>query len=211
MVGVMLLSMLFCIGALLRTRVNPLTEELALARISDAASNVINEAVNTQISEGNIQYDDLMQLQQDASGTITALTTNMQAMNLLKSQLLILLDEKLHEVDGDEISVPSGNLTGIQLLSGRGPQIPVKIVAISNSDANFSGEFTDAGINQTLHRIMLNVALDLVILLPSGTVTEHVETDVCVAETVLLGRVPESYTYFNSVGQDAVTKYFTTE
>ena len=207
----MLLSMLFCIGALLRTRVNPLTEELALARISDAASNVINEAVNTQISEGNIQYDDLMQLQQDASGTITALTTNMQAMNLLKSQLLILLDEKLHEVDGDEISVPSGNLTGIQLLSGRGPQIPVKIVAISNSDANFSGEFTDAGINQTLHRIMLNVALDLVILLPSGTVTEHVETDVCVAETVLLGRVPESYTYFNSVGQDAVTKYFTTE
>lgn len=211
MVGILLLSVLFCLGALLRTRVNPLTEELALARISDAASNVINEAVNEQISEGNIQYDDLVTLQQDTSGTITALTTNMQTMNQLKSQLLVLLDEKVHEISDDDIGVPTGSLTGTLLLSGRGPQIPVKIVAVANSDAVFNGEFSDAGINQTLHRIMLTVALDLVILLPSGTVTERVETDVCVAETILLGRVPESYTYFNSVGQDAVTKYFTNE
>lgn len=207
----MLLSALFCMGAVLQTRVNPLTEELALARISDAASNLINEAVNEQISEGNIQYNDLVTLQRDSSGTITALTTNMQTMNLLKSDLLILLDEKLHEISDDEIGVPTGNLTGIQLLSGRGPQIPVKLLAVANSDANFNGEFSDAGINQTHHKIMLTVALDLVVLLPSGTVTEHVDTDVCVAETVLLGRVPESYTYFNSVGEDAVTKYFTTE
>lgn len=207
----LLLSILFCLGTILYTRVNPLTEELAVAEISDAASNLINEAVNEQIAAGNIQYDDLVTLQQDSAGNITALTTNMQAMNLLKSQLLLLLDEKVHEVDDDEIGIPTGNLTGFQLLSGRGPQIPIKILSIANSDAKFDGEFSDAGINQTHHRIMLTVALDLVILLPSGTVTEHVESDVCVAETVLLGRVPESYTYFNSIGEDAVTKYFTTE
>lgn len=211
MAGMLLLSILFCLGTVLYTRVNPLTEELALARISDAASNVINEAVNQQIAEGNIRYDDLVTLQQDSAGNITALTTNMQAMNLLKSQLLLLLDEKIHELDDDEIGIPTGNLTGVQLLSGRGPQIPVKIVSVANSDAKFDGTFSDAGINQTHHRIMLTVALDLVILLPSGTVNEHVETDVCVAETVLLGRVPESYTYFNSVGQDDVSKFFTNE
>ena len=211
MAGILLLSILFCLGTLLYTRVNPLTEELAVARISDAASNVINAAVNEQIAAGNIQYDDLVTLQRDSAGNITALTTNMQTMNLLKSQLLLLLDEKIHEVDDDEIGVPTGNLTGFQLLSGRGPQIPVKIISIANSDAKFVGEFSDAGINQTHHKIMLTVALDLVILLPSGTVTEHVESDVCVAETVLLGRVPESYTYFNSIGEDAVTKYFTNE
>lgn len=87
----------------------------------------------------------------------------------------------------------------------------MKLLAVANSDRISMGEFSDAGINQTHHKIMLTVALDLVVLLPSGTVTEHVDTDVCVAETVLLGRVPESYTYFNSVGEDAVTKYFTTE
>lgn len=210
-VFVLLLSILFCFGALLRTRVNPLTEEMALAQISDVASNVINEAVNEQITKGNIQYEDLVTLQTDTAGNIAALTTNMRQMNLLKSQILLLLDEKIHAVDEDEVGIPTGNLTGMQLLSGRGPHIPIKIISVANSDANFDGEFSDAGINQTHHKIMLTVAMDLVILLPSGTVTEHVETDVCVAETVLLGRVPESYTYFNSIGQDAVTKYFTTE
>lgn len=211
MLLVLLLSILFCIGALLRTRVNPLTEEMALAQVSDVASNVINEAVNEQITEGNIQYEDLVTLQTDTAGNISALTTNMRQMNLLKSQILLLLEEKIHEVDEDEVGIPSGNLTGMQLLSGRGPHIPVKIISVANSDANFDGEFSDAGINQTHHKIVLTVAMDLVVLLPSGTVTEHVETDVCVAETVLLGRVPESYTYFNSVGQDAAAKYIMTE
>lgn len=208
---ILVLSLLFFLAALVRTRINPLTEELAVAQISDVASNVVNEAVNTQISQGNIQYDDLVTLQRDNSGNITALTTNMQTMNQFKTQLLKTLDDEIHGVGDDEIGVPSGNLTGFQLLSGRGPRIPVKIVAVASSDANFSGEFSDAGINQTIHRIMLNVSLDLLILLPAGTVTERVTTDVCVAETVLLGQVPESYTYFNSVGSDAVSQYFASE
>ena len=206
-----LLSGLFLLGTLLRTQINPLTEELAVAKITDYASNVINEAVNTQITQGNIQYDDLVKLQTDASGNITALTTNMQEMNRLKTQLLKILDSDIYDVSGDEISVPLGNLTGIQLLSGRGPKIPVKIVAVSSSDANFQGEFSDAGINQTLHRIILNVSLDLIVLLPSGTITDHVSTDVCVAETVLLGPVPESYTYFNNTGSDMAARYIASE
>lgn len=205
------LSFLFLVGALLRTQINPLTEELAVAKVSDYASNVINDAVNIQISQGNIQYDDLVQLQTDASGNITALTTNMRQMNSLKTQLLKILDSDLYNIEDNEISVPSGNLTGIQLLSGRGPMIPVKIVAVSSSDANFFGEFSDAGINQTLHRIILNVSLDLIVLLPSGTITDHVSTDVCVAETVLLGPVPQNYTYFNNVGSDTVERSIISE
>ena len=195
-----------------RTKVDPLIEELALATVSDVASNVINDAINVQITEGDIQYSDLVTLEHDNSGNITALTTDVQEMNRLKTQLLEILDDDIFDINDDIISVPMGNLTGIQLLSGRGPKIPVKIVAVSDSDANFIGDFSDAGINQTIHRIMLNVALDLVILLPSGTVTDHVSTDVCVAETVLLGPVPDSYTYFNSTG-DTISdaKYFASE
>lgn len=207
----LLLVLLFLLGTLLRTQINPLTEELAVAKINDYASNVINEAVNTQITQGNVQYDDLVQLQTDSSGNITALTTNMQEMNRLKTQLLKILDSDIYDVSGDEISVPLGNLTGVQLLSGRGPKIPVKIVAVSSSDANFQGEFSDAGINQTLHRIILNVSLDLIILLPSGTTTDHVSTDVCVAETVLMGPVPQNYTYFNNAGSDMAARYIASE
>lgn len=206
------LSVIFLLVAMFRTKVDPLIEELALATVSDVASNVINDAINVQITEGDIQYSDLVTLEHDNSGNITALTTDVQEMNRLKTQLLEILDDDIFDINDDIISVPMGNLTGIQLLSGRGPKIPVKIVAVSDSDANFIGDFSDAGINQTIHRIMLNVALDLVILLPSGTVTDHVSTDVCVAETVLLGPVPDSYTYFNSTG-DTISdaKYFASE
>lgn len=193
---ILLLVGLTGMTVLLITKVNPLSEELALARISDVASNVINQAVSRQIEAGNVRYDDLVTLERDRDGRITALTTNMQEMNRLKTQLLTILDDDIYDISDDEISIPLGNLTGVQLLSGRGGTIPVKIVAVSSSDANFRGEFEDAGINQTIHRIMMDVSLDLIILLPSGTVRDCVMTEVCVAETVLLGQVPQSYTYF---------------
>lgn len=205
----MVLAVFFAVtsSVILQTKVNPLTEELALAKITDAASNVINQAVSQQIDSGDVQYDDLVQLERDNDGNITALTTNMQEMNRLKTQLLTKLDSDIYDISDDEISIPLGNLTGIQLLSGRGGSIPVKIVAVSSSDASFRGEFSDAGINQTIHRIMMDVSLDLIILLPSGTVTDHVATEVCVAETVLLGSVPESYTYFSGDNQDILDYY----
>lgn len=208
---ILLVFLLICFGVVLHTKVNPLTEELALAKITDVASNVINQVVSRQIEEGNVRYDDLVQLERDNNGNITALTTNMQEMNRLKTQLLTILDDDIYDISGDEISIPLGNLTGIQLLSGRGGTIPVKIVAVSSSDANFRGEFADAGINQTIHRIMMDVSLDLIVLLPSGTVTDHVSTEVCVAETVLLGQVPQSYTYFNGGSENALEFYAASE
>ena len=198
--GILLMMLVIGAAVLLRTRINPLTKELAQAKISDAASNVINRAVNQQIQQGDIRYEDMVELQRDNSGAITALTTNMQEMNRLKTQLLEILDDDIYSIEDDEISIPVGNLSGIQLLSGRGPSIPVKIVAVSSSDATFQGEFTDAGINQTIHRIMMEVSLDLIVLLPSGTVTDRVSSQVCVAETVLLGPVPETYAYLDPSG-----------
>lgn len=204
-----LLAVILLAAAFLRIRVNPLAEELALARITDAASGVINRAVSEQIELGNVQYENLVEIQRDGNGNIAALTTNMREMNRLKTGLLTILDDDLYNIGDDEIGIPLGNLTGIQLLSGRGPTVPVKIVAVSSSDASFRGEFTDAGINQTMHKIMMDVSLDLIVLLPSGSITAEVSTEVCVAETVLLGAVPGNYTYFSS-GSDDNTGYFAT-
>lgn len=208
MIGVVVTLLLGIAAALLlQTKINPLAEELALAKISDAASNVINQAVSQQIEEGNVGYQDLVNLERDNEGNITALTTNMREMNRLKTQLLTRLDSDIYDISDDEISIPLGNLTGIQLLSGRGGSIPVKIVAVSSSDADFRGEFYSAGINQTVHRIMMDVAIDLIVLLPTGTVTDRVVTEVCVAETVLLGKVPESYTYFSGNNDNMMDYY----
>ena len=135
----------------------------------------------------------------------------MQEMNRLKTKLLITLDDSIQTLNSENITVPMGNITGIPMLSGRGPEIPVKVVAISSSDATFRGEFQAAGINQTIHKIMLDVSLELLIILPNGSVTECVSSDVCVAETVLLGEVPESYTYFGGSGDSGGSIYYAAE
>ena len=185
------------IGAfLIRARVSPLVEQAALEAVSDAASDRINRAVLDQISRGEIQYDRLITLEKDDSGGITALTTNIREINRLKTQLLAKLDQEIRTIDENELEIPLGSLTGAELLSGRGPGIPVRIVSVASSDASFRSTFSEAGINQTLHRIMLEVSMDLVVLLPTGPVRDRVNTEVCVAETVLLGRVPGNYTYF---------------
>ena len=194
----------FLLKTIMVTRIDPLVSELARAKVADLASDLITQAINDQISSGNVQYQALVTLERDYSGNITALTANMQEMNRLKTQLLSTMDASAQSLAREKISVPLGNITGIQLLSGRGPDIPIKIIAISSSDAVFRGEFEDAGINQTIHRIMMDVSLELVILLPNGTESERVTTDVCVAETVLLGDVPGSYTYFSGAGSPAV-------
>ena len=195
-----LLLLILMLQVFMKKRIDPLIAELACAEVSDLATNVINDAVDEQIASGQIQYQNFVTLVRNQNGQIAALTTNMQEMNRLKTQLLGILETKIHEKLTDQITIPLGNITGIRLLSGRGPGIPVKIVSLASSDAAFRGAFEDAGINQTVHRIMMDVTMDLVILLPNQTITQTVSTDVCVAETVLIGTVPTHFTYFNTAG-----------
>ncbi len=209
-IWIVLLAAVLVLAVLLRTKVDPLTEQLARMTVSDVASDMVVQVVNREITQGGVQYGDLVTLERDSSGAITALTTNMQGMNQLKTRLVDALSQAMTALDDHQISIPLGNLTGMQMLSGQGPRIPVRVVSVSSADASFQGDFSEAGINQTRHRIMLEVALDVLILLPSGTATERVCTDVCVAETVLLGPVPESYTYFNSTNSDD-SKYFASQ
>ena len=201
-VFVLLCALSFFVTAAVRARIDPLVRALAVATVDDAASNQITDAVNRLIADGNIRYGDLITLEKNDTGAVTALTTNMREMNRLKNRLLSELDQEIYKIDENRISIPLGNLTGTELLSGHGPEIPVRIISVSSSDAAFKGEFTEAGINQTLHRIMLEVSLDLLILLPTGTVQDHVTSDLCVAETVLLGPVPGSYTNLQ-INEDA--------
>ena len=91
------------------------------------------------------------------------------------------------------IEIPSGNLTGASLLMGRGPRIPVRIVVLSSSRVEFSNGIVTAGINQTKHQISLRVTVDMEILVPWGTENTQVSTDVLIADTVIVGKVPDTY------------------
>ena len=134
----------------------------------------------------------------------------MAKINALSAQIL---DKVVGSTEKSTITVkiPSGNLTGISLLMGRGPKVPVKIIVLTSSRVEFNNNIITAGINQTKHQIMLKVDVHVRILMPGYTTATTVSSSLAVAETVIVGSVPETYTYFHSDSRDEVQEYVTNQ
>ena len=171
----------------------PMIRELAKTRVSNEASSAINRAVVRQIEEGNVVYDRMVLLEKDMQGNISAIKTNMAEVNRLKSEVLEAVDQEILEISVSEIGLPLGNLFLPELFSGKGPNLPVRIMAVSTSDASFVGDFSSAGINQTLHRIIVSVSATMTVLTPLGTQNVTADTQIVAAETVIVGTVPQTY------------------
>ena len=122
----------------------------------------------------------------------------MAACNRLQAEILDIILERISQVSARELSIPVGTLSGLSLLAGRGPRITVRMESIGSSSARFKNEFYSAGINQTNHRIILYIDVSISILLPGFTTATNVSNAVTVAETVIVGAVPETYTYFST-------------
>lgn len=196
---------LFFLAALLLTlvlagtaRMRPLLESLATTRVSNTVNRIIFEAVNESVQSGDISYEELISLEKDNDGKITAVHSNMAAFNRLQSQILDIVLARIDQVSARELSIPVGTLTGSALLAGRGPRISVRMESVGSSSARFENRFDSAGINQTNHQIVLNVDVSIAILLPGLTTATTVSAAVTVAETVIVGTVPETYTYFST-------------
>ena len=197
------LSLLLAVSLLALTltataRMRPLLESLATTRVSNTVNRIIFEAVNEAIQNGDISYERLISLEKDNEGKITAVHSNMAAFNRLQSQILDIILAKIDQVSARELSIPIGTLTGSALLAGRGPRIRVRMESVGSSTARFNNKFESAGINQTEHQIILEVEVSVAILLPGFTTATKVSTAVTVAETVIVGAVPDTYTYFST-------------
>lgn len=183
------------IGALLlfRDTYRDAVQELARTQVTNTTSDLINDAIDGQIELGNIQYDRIVYFEKDLNGRITALKTNMSEVNRLKTSILNLINDEIMAMDTSHLGVPLGSLFLPEFLSGKGPSIPVQILAIRNSDASFQSAFTEAGINQTMHKLTLEVLVDVSVLVLGETESFTVTSQVVVAETIIVGDVPETF------------------
>ena len=177
----------------LRGRLRPVVRSLAKTQVINTASDLINDAILRQIMEGQIQYDRIVYFEKDLNGRITALKTNMAEVNRLKTETLNLINDEIMAQDSTSLGVSLGSIILPEFFSGKGPQIPVRILAIRNSDANFQSEFTEAGINQTLQQLRMDVIVDVTILVLGQTETFTVSSQMVVAETIIVGDVPATY------------------
>lgn len=175
-------------GLILRS----LITELAVSSAQDVVVTSVNAIVKDIMTDDGFDGSSLVSLEKDGDGSVTAVTTNVAAVNTLATEILERAVAQTAERD-ISVSIPLGNLTGSALLMSKGPSISVDVVMLSSSMAGFRSELTSAGINQTRHQIILDLNVRVSLLMPWRTIGASVDTEVLVSETVIVGDVPNSY------------------
>ncbi len=178
---------------LFRYQLAPIAQELIKTQVDNQASDAINEAIGEQIDSGDISYDNMVSVEKSANGSVSAVRTNIAEINRLKTGVLKRVDERLENLSEEKLSVPMGNVMLPELLSGKGPNVPVRVLAVRTSDAVFRNSFESAGINQTLHRITIDIHVVITVMTWTGTMQIAVDSAVVAAETVIVGTVPTTY------------------
>ena len=176
-----------------RVKYRDVIRELAQTQVKNTTSDLTNDAIAKQIAAGDIQYDRIVFFEKDLDGRITALKTNMSEVNRLKTDILNIINDEILALDTSDIGIPIGSLFLPEFFSGKGMAIPVHILSIRNSDANFASHFSQAGINQTLHQLIMEVSVDVAVLVLGETAGFTITSEVVVAETVIVGEVPQTY------------------
>ena len=171
-----------CVG-LLEARLRPMAVTIAQAQLQNDAARLVERCVTEDLAERGLTYAELVSIQRDTSGAIVSLTTDMAAMNLLRAELVERVLDALEGVGVLQLRIPLGSLLDLK----------VHAMAVGTADARFSSSFSEAGVNQTLHRIELELTVPMTLLLPGGPVETESVTRLCVAETVIVGRVPDAY------------------
>lgn len=188
----LLILMTVCFFAF-RSKYHAVITALAQTQVKNATSDLINDAIDLQISNGTIQYDRMVYFEKDLEGKITALKTNMSEVNRLKTNLLNLINDEILAVDSDCLGIPLGSFILPELFAGKGPMIPIRILSIRNSEAGFFSEFSQAGINQTLQKLNMQVSVDVAVLVLGKVNDFSISSQVVIAETVIVGQVPDMF------------------
>ncbi len=175
-------------GLVLRSMVT----EYAASAARDEVVTKVNAIVKSLMADPRFAGTDLVNLERDGNGSITAVTTNVAAINMLAAEVLSqAIDQTEQEVL--TVKLPVANLLGSAILMNRGPSISVHVTMLSSSTASFRSEITSAGINQTRHQLFLDLDVQLSFLMPWRGMDTSVQTEILVSETVIVGEVPDSY------------------
>ncbi len=181
-----------CIFMFAELRIRPLVNEAAKSRARTYASEIINLSVTETLSNST-------PLVRVSSGTdgVASVETDIASLSSLRAAAIKSLTETLSDSGLMSFTVPLGNLSGSTLIAGRGIPIEIKLIPIGDVTADVRTEFIESGINQTLHKITLRVRVTLNVLTAGSAVKLEVASDVTLAETVIVGKVPDAYTAIN--------------
>lgn len=186
-------------------QMTPIVNTLALSRAQNLATVIINDTVADMLSREECSFDSLVRTEYDASGRIASLTADSVGMNRLKSLISVSITKAIGEIEESKISIAAGTLTGSTLLTGRGPRIDLNVHISCSCSIEVRNSFAYSGINQTVHKVMLDITTHVYVLSVGENLTAEVFTSIPIAETVIIGQIPEIYAgKDDSIWQDLI-------
>lgn len=187
---------------LFEIKLGPIVAQAAQWQAQTIATRAVNRATEIALTSAEIGYEQLAVITRGTNGEVTSVQANMPKINALGVSTTAKIIEELQSLSLQKIEIPLGTLLDSQFLAGRGPKVSFYVYPTGAVEANIENRFTSAGINQTLHRILLKLNIGIIGVLPWYTNKTSITTEVCLAETVIIGAVPEYYTQIEGVESD---------
>ena len=172
-------------------RILPIVLNIGEIKIKSEAIKIINEESVNVYSE-NFKYDDIINIEKDADGNITMIRADTVKQNYLASQVVLKCNERLSELEDLGVKIPLGYLTNNVMFYNMGPKITVKMQQIGNITTSYESEFESAGINQTRHKIYLNLTTTMRVVVPFNSKEVEVTCQIPVSDTIIVGKIPET-------------------
>lgn len=195
--GIAILTASFMVEA-----ISPIIDRQCINMAKSVATKVSNEQATAVMA--NYKYEDLCKVEKDSNGNISMISANIIPVNEIISDIAIKIQEELNETKNSKFYITLGSFTGSRLLSGKGPELEIKMSTIGNLDTDLKSEFSSAGINQTLHKIYLQVECEVVVLTPFHTIENKIRNQVLLAEAVIVGTTPNTYYNFEGMSDSNV-------
>jgi len=195
--GAALLSLLMLAGLIaLEQNLSQTMLDMAFARAYSMGVETLNRAVK-QVTQNGVEYAELVHETLDAQGHVTMLQADTMRMNELAAETALRAEEELNSIDNQFVEVPLGAALGVKSLSGFGPRMLIQILPVGAVHASFDTEFESAGINQTRHRVFLTLRATVSLIIPTGSQLVEVESTMPIAESIIVGGVPDSFVDVN--------------
>ena len=192
----LILTIAFSIVKLVLNAVLPIFDTLCENRARSIATIISNEEATNVMKEHS--YDELFTIEKDNQGNITMIKSNIIPINEIISDVAVKIQNEIDNRGRENIEIALGSFTGFKMLAGRGPGVKIRISSIGSVETDLKSEFSSQGINQTLHRVYLQVKCKVNILKPIDNIEREITNQVLLVENVIVGNIPS--TYYNLEG-----------
>ena len=202
---IIILMIAFTVAKIILDSILPVFDKLCEEKAMSIATIISNNKATEVMAEHT--YDELFTIEKDNNGNITMIKSNVIPINEIISDVAIKIQEEFNKQGRENIEIALGSFTGVKLLAGRGPGIKIRISTVGNVETDLRSEFIAQGINQTLHRIYLQVKCEVSILTPFKDITKDITNQVLILENVIIGTVPDTYYNIEGIGTNDALEF----